>query len=86
MKLFCDYSCAGYCLTPHPVIFDHSKSNITCEDKLAVERLITKLFIPNHVVGDAKIELKANLMYDFWRKIVIIMCHLLHLIQSSHTI
>ncbi len=64
-KMLHDYSRVGYLLSPHPVIMKHARDNLALEDKEAVKRLITKLFIPTSVVGDAQITLQARLIHQF---------------------
>ena len=64
-KLIHDYSRAGYILSPDPVIMAHALANPDPEDKLACERLITKLFVPSHLVGATRDAMEASLIDSF---------------------
>jgi len=79
-KLLHDYARVGYLLSPHPVIMMHAKQNMALEDKEAVKRLITKLFIPTSTVGEARVTLQAKLIHQFWKEYG--MCDCLHLFWS----
>ena len=64
-KLIHDYSRAGYILSPDPVIMAHALANPDPEDKAACARLIGKLFIPSHLVGETRDNLEASLIDSF---------------------
>lgn len=64
-KLIHDYSRAAYYLNPNPVIMDHVAANPHPEDKEACERLITKLFVPRHLVDDARDVKQSELIDTF---------------------
>jgi hypothetical protein len=65
VKLLHDYARAGYILSPDPVIMAHHLTNPDPEDKNACERLIIKLFVPVHVVGEARDVLSGSLIDSF---------------------
>ncbi len=54
------YSWIGYIFSPHSAIFKHSKNRITYKDKLAVERLITVLFIPKMMLAMPRLKWKPT--------------------------
>ena len=64
-KLIHNYSCAGYILSPDPVIMAHALANSDPEDKAACVRLIGKLFIPSHLIGEMHDNLEAFVINSF---------------------
>ncbi len=64
-KLLHNYARFGYILSWHPVTMKHSQENMSMEDKEAAQRLMTKLFIPVNVVGNAQVSLQDKLIHQF---------------------
>ena len=68
-RLFKDYPRVGYLLSPHPIIQAHTNDpeNMDPEDRLACERVIVKLFMPDFVPdNDSWERKKADVMDAFW--------------------
>ncbi len=45
-----------------------SRKNMSMEDKGAVKKLITKLFIPVNVDGEAQVTLQTKFIHQFWKE------------------
>lgn len=60
-----DYALVGYLLAPHPIIQNHARQNMTMQHEEAVSRLITKLILPEDVVGAEREQMRASLVHTF---------------------
>ena len=67
-KLCHDYSFVGFLLYPNPVIMKETAENNTEEHVKAIRRLISKLFLDPTLVGQARVEARANLVDTLWKE------------------
>ena len=63
-----DYALLGYLLSPHPVIMQHAIDNRSMQHDDAVRRVVSKLMLPDDLVGDARNERRAQLVHQFWKE------------------
>ncbi len=60
------YALVGYLLSPNPTIMKHALENKDERHDEAVVKLISKLILPRHLVGDDRIKERAQLVNTFW--------------------
>jgi hypothetical protein len=63
-QLLTDYVRVAYLLSPNPKVHADAKENMEAEDKLAMERVLVKLFLPGYIEDNEVWERKKAPMVD----------------------
>jgi hypothetical protein len=67
-KMCHDFAITAWLLSPCPQIRAHVKENLGLEHKLAAERMLLKLFLPDDLTPEAKAQQTAVMIDEFWNE------------------